>query len=115
MLGVSLTDSEFINNAYQFAAECCERNKWIYAYIFFTPINDAKKKEEFDYAFGNYESFKEQMLKKLAVDLKIFIDDLVKRKDNQELTGHYLENRAMDFKVLKKEIVDFYTGTKKYQ
>lgn len=34
-LHIDLTDSEFMENAYKFAIECCEKLKWIYAFTYF--------------------------------------------------------------------------------
>lgn len=34
-LQIDLTESEFIDQAYKFAIECCDCLKWIYAYVYF--------------------------------------------------------------------------------
>lgn len=34
-LRIDLTESEFMENAYRFAIECCEKLKWIYAFTYF--------------------------------------------------------------------------------
>jgi hypothetical protein len=34
-LRISLTDSEFMEGAFRFAIECCEKLKWIYAFTYF--------------------------------------------------------------------------------
>jgi ariadne-1 len=34
-LHIDLTESEFMENAYRFTIECCEKLKWIYAFTYF--------------------------------------------------------------------------------
>jgi hypothetical protein len=38
ILRISLTDSEFMDHAFKFAIECCEKIKWIYAFTYFYRI-----------------------------------------------------------------------------
>ncbi len=46
-LHVDLADSEFIEQAYKFAIECCESLKWIYVYSYFVEILDKGRKQTF--------------------------------------------------------------------
>ena len=73
MLNIDLSDSDFIDQAYKFAIECCESLKWIYVYSYFVKFKSEQKKEAIDFTQGQYECYKEQLLKKLAIDLKSFL------------------------------------------
>lgn len=71
VLNIDLTESEFMETAYKFAIECCEKLKWIYAFTYFTALG--ARKDAFDFSLGEYEKYKENLLKLLAVDLKRFV------------------------------------------
>ena len=79
MLDIELTESEFIEQAYRFAIECCDCLKWIYAYSYFVTFPNEFKKENFEFSQGEFEKYKESLLKKLSFDLKQFLADLEKK------------------------------------
>lgn len=82
VLGVELMESEFMETAYKFAIECCEKLKWIYAFTFFTEMK--ARKEAFEFSLGEYEKYKENLLKLLAVDLKNFIQEVEEKSKNSK-------------------------------
>lgn len=43
VLGIELMESEFMETAYKFAIECCEKLKWIYAFTYFTEMKQRKE------------------------------------------------------------------------
>jgi hypothetical protein len=88
-LKIDLSDSEFIENAYNFSIECCECLKWIYAYSYYAKWRNTIEEDGFKFAQGEFERFKENLLKLLAVDLKKFIGRVelyrAENKPNTEL------------------------------
>ena len=46
-LNVDLAESDFIEQAYKFAIECCESLKWIYVYRYFFKFPTKDKQEIF--------------------------------------------------------------------
>ena len=42
-LHIDLTESEFMENAYRFTIECCEKLKWIYAFTYFYVFSPLKQ------------------------------------------------------------------------
>lgn len=110
-LNIELVESEFLETAYRFATQCCERLKWIYAFTFFTEFGN--KKEAFEFSLGEYEKYKENLLKMLAADFKVFIQQVqqVEAKMNPQMLWVFQEK----FKVLKKSIVNYYTCTKSFK
>lgn len=76
ILGIDLTDSDFIDQAYRFAIECCESLKWIYVFSYVVKFKNEAKKEAIEFTQGQYECYKEQLLKKLSFDLKNFLTKL---------------------------------------
>jgi ariadne-1 len=77
-LGIELNESIFINDAYKFAIECCESLKWIYVFSYFVDFVDPKRKEQFLFFQGQYEAYKENLMKKLGYDLRIFLESIQK-------------------------------------
>lgn len=71
-----------METAYKFAIECCEKLKWIYAFTFFTEMK--ARKEAFEFSLGEYEKYKENLLKLLAVDLKNFIQEVEEKSKNSK-------------------------------
>jgi hypothetical protein len=54
VLKVELTESEFLDNAFKFAIECCEKLKWIYAFTYFHDMKGTDMKDIFEYSLGEY-------------------------------------------------------------
>jgi hypothetical protein len=90
VLGVELTDSEFMETAYKFAIECCEKLKWIYAFTFFTDMKN--RKDAFEFSLGEYEKYKENLLKLLAVDLKQFMGEVEDKNKTGKLSPAMTSN-----------------------
>jgi hypothetical protein len=113
VLGIELTDSEFMETAYRFAIECCEKLKWIYAFTYFTDMG--QKKDAFEFSMGEYEKYKENLLKLLAVDLKNFMAEVEKAAKEDLLNEGMIWNLQDQFRTLKKTIVNLTTCTKNYK
>jgi len=73
-------------------------------------------KDAFDFSLGEYEKYKENLLKLLAVDLKKFVEEVEKGEIEKTLANDgYLWDLRDRFKNLKKTIVNLYTCTKNYK
>ena len=79
ILGIDLSQTDFIDQAYKFAIECCESLKWTYVYCYYVKFIDSERKDYFEFSQGQYEKYKENLLKKLSIDLMIFLRDLEKK------------------------------------
>ena len=114
-LKIDLSDSEFIDTAYKFSIECCECLKWIYAYSYYAKWKNPIEQESYEFGQGEFEKFKVNLLKMLAIDLKKFISQVERykeeKKPNLQRENKYIE----DFKELKKTIINYFTMTKKYK
>ena len=108
-----MVETEFLETAYKFAIECCERLKWIYAFTYFNEFT--QKKEAFEFSLGEYEKYKENLLKMLAADLKMFITSVEQAEAKKALTHQLIAAFQDNFKVLKKSIVNYYTCTKSFK
>lgn len=102
-----------MENAYKFAIECCEKLKWIYAFTYF---HDLKyRKDSFEFSLGEYERYKENLLKLLAADLKAFVIGIEEMGKEGPLDESVIEMMTEKFKNLKKQIVNYYTCTKNFK
>lgn len=72
-------------------------------------------KEAFDFTLGEYERYKENLFKMLAVDFKKFMKIVEEWDLAGSLTEEAIEELNDQFKVLKKQIVNYYTCTKKFK
>jgi hypothetical protein len=73
VLKIDLSDSEFIDTAYKFSIECCECLKWIYAYSYYVKWANDIENECFEFNQGEFEKYKANLLKFLAIDLKNYL------------------------------------------
>jgi len=99
--------------AYKFAIECCEKLKWIYAFTYFTDMK--ARKDAFEFSLGEYEKYKENLLKLLAVDLKNFIGEVEQAEKHGPINTATAGSLEGKFRALKKVIVNLYTCTKNYK
>lgn len=114
VLHIDLTDSDFIDQAYRFAIECCDSLKWIYVYTFYVKFVSEEKKEYFLFSQGEYEKYKEQLLKKLSIDLMNFLKQLEKKALEVESELNK-DEETNEFLSLKKNITNYYKCTKQFK
>lgn len=75
-------------------------------------MKSGEAQDRFDFAMGEFEKHKEYLLKKLAIDLRMFLLKVEKLDTGKE--EHQVQAYE-DFRDIKKDIVNYYTWTKKYQ
>ena len=114
ILGIDLSQTDFIDQAYKFAIECCESLKWTYVYCYYVKFIDSEKKDYFEFSQGQYEKYKENLLKKLSIDLMIFLRDLEKKFSTEGVVIN--KNVQMQIFIgLKKNITNYFKCTKQFK
>ena len=79
-------------------------------------IQDLKyRKDSFEFSLGEYERYKENLLKLLAADLKAFVIGIEEMGKEGPLDESVIEMMTEKFKNLKKQIVNYYTCTKNFK